>query len=213
MISIDNSTVHMAGALGVPVWNMIPFSPDWRWQMRSEETCWYPSMRLFRQRRSGDYDEIFSRIASEVAALVANKSSSTALAVPVAPGELLDKITILRIKVARIQDAAKLANVKRELSLLEQTWKDSGAAVQDVALDERALENVNERLWDIEDRIRDKEARQTFDREFIELARAVYVSNDERACMSRGIVRRTKHCLRLLTIAGASRIAQHALDR
>ena len=107
--------------------------------------------------------------------------------VPLSPGELLDKITILRIKVARIQDAAKLANVKRELTLLEQTWKDSGAAVHDVALDERALENVNERLWDIEDRIRDKEAHQTFDREFIELARAVYICNDERAAIKKRI--------------------------
>jgi uncharacterized protein YukE len=109
------------------------------------------------------------------------------LLVPLSPGELLDKVTILRIKVARIQDAAKLANVKRELSLLEQTWKDSGAAAHDVALDERALENVNERLWDIEDRIRDKEARQTFDREFIELARAVYICNDERAAIKKRI--------------------------
>jgi hypothetical protein len=107
--------------------------------------------------------------------------------VPVSPGELLDKVTILRIKVARIQDAAKLANVKLELSLLEQIWKDSGAAAHDVALDERALENVNERLWDIEDRIRDKEARQTFDREFIELARAVYICNDERAAIKKRI--------------------------
>jgi hypothetical protein len=107
--------------------------------------------------------------------------------VPVSPGELLDKITILRIKVARIQDAAKLANVKLELSLLEQIWKDSGAAAHDVALDERALENINGKLWDIEDRIRDKEARQTFDREFIELARAVYICNDERADIKKRI--------------------------
>ena len=107
--------------------------------------------------------------------------------VPLSPAELLDKITILRIKVARIQDAAKLANVKLELSLLEQTWKDSGAASHDVSLDERALENVNERLWDIEDRIRDKEARQTFDREFIDLARAVYICNDERAAIKKRI--------------------------
>ena len=109
------------------------------------------------------------------------------LLVPVSPGELLDKITILRIKVARIQDAGKLANVKLELSLLEQTWKDSGGAAHDVAREERALENVNERLWDIEDRIRDKEARQTFDREFIELARAVYICNDERAAIKKRI--------------------------
>jgi hypothetical protein len=109
------------------------------------------------------------------------------LLVPLSPGELLDKITILRIKVARIQEAAKLANVKLELSVLEHTWKDAGAAAHDVALDERALENVNERLWDIEDRIRDKEAHQTFDREFIELARAVYICNDERAAIKKRI--------------------------
>jgi hypothetical protein len=107
--------------------------------------------------------------------------------VPISPGELLDKITILRIKVARIQDAAKLANVKLELSLLEKTWKDSGCATAAVTADEHALQAVNERLWDIEDRIRDKEAHQTFDRDFIELARSVYVCNDERAAVKKRI--------------------------
>ena len=109
------------------------------------------------------------------------------LLVPVSPGELLDKITILRIKVARIQDAGKLANVKLELGLLEQTWKDCGAAAHDLGVDEHALHKVNEQLWDIEDRIRDKEAKQTFDRDFIELARAVYVANDERAAIKKRI--------------------------
>jgi hypothetical protein len=107
--------------------------------------------------------------------------------VPVSPGELLDKITILRIKAVRILDPAKLANVKLELALLEATWRDSGCAARGLAQDERDLERVNEQLWDIEDRIRDKEARQTFDREFIELARAVYVSNDERAAIKKRI--------------------------
>jgi uncharacterized protein DUF6165 len=110
--------------------------------------------------------------------------------VPISPGELLDKITILRIKVARIQDAVKLANVKLELTLLEQTWKDSGCATQAVTVDEHALHAVNEQLWDIEDRIRDKEARQTFDRDFIELARSVYVCNDERAAVKKRINQR-----------------------
>ena len=107
--------------------------------------------------------------------------------VPISPGELLDKITILRIKVARIADAAKLANVRLELDLLEKTWRDCGCAAFDVTQDERALQQVNERLWDIEDRIRGKEAKQTFDREFIELAREVYVSNDERAAIKKRI--------------------------
>ena len=107
--------------------------------------------------------------------------------VPVSPGELLDKITILRIKAARIMDAVKLANVKTELALLESTWRASGCADSGLAQEEHALQRVNEQLWDIEDRIRDKEARQTFDREFIELARAVYVSNDERAAIKKRI--------------------------
>jgi hypothetical protein len=107
--------------------------------------------------------------------------------VPVSPGELLDKITILRIKQVRIPDALKLANVKLELALLEQTWRDSGCAAPEVAADERALQAVNERLWDIEDRIRDKEAKQSFDRDFIELARAVYVCNDERAAIKKRV--------------------------
>ncbi len=108
--------------------------------------------------------------------------------VPVSPGELLDKITILRIKSARMTDAVKLANVRRELELLETTWRESHyAKANDVSADERALQAVNERLWDIEDRIRDKERAKAFDAEFVELARAVYVENDERAAVKKRI--------------------------
>lgn len=107
--------------------------------------------------------------------------------VPISPGELLDKITILRIKAARIRDAAKLANVRVELDWLEQVWRDSGAGIAAIAADEAQLQRVNEALWDIEDRIRDKERAGAFDSEFIELARAVYVTNDERAAAKKRI--------------------------
>lgn len=107
--------------------------------------------------------------------------------VPVSPGELLDKITILRIKSARMTDADKLKNVRLELELLERTWHESGADEAQVAADIDALQQVNENLWDIEDRIRDKELAQAFDSEFIELARAVYVTNDERARFKKNI--------------------------
>ena len=106
--------------------------------------------------------------------------------VPISPGELLDKITILRIKSARIADQAKLANVRLELELLEDTWREARGGV-DVAADERALQTVNERLWDIEDRIREKEGRRAFDQEFIELARSVYIENDRRAALKKRI--------------------------
>jgi hypothetical protein len=107
--------------------------------------------------------------------------------VPISPGELLDKITILRIKSARMTDETKLRNVRVELDALEQTWRESGAAIPAVAADEAALQKVNEELWDIEDRIRDKERAGEFDTVFIELARAVYVTNDERARFKKNI--------------------------
>jgi hypothetical protein len=105
--------------------------------------------------------------------------------VPVSPGELLDKITILRIKSARMRDASKLANVRTELEALERIWSASPYAAIDVASDVSALLAVNERLWTIEDDIRDKERAQSFDGGFVRLARAVYIENDERAAIKR----------------------------
>lgn len=107
--------------------------------------------------------------------------------VPISPGELLDKITILRIKAARMNDAAKVANVRHELAVLERTWRESGAAAVDLGTEEANLTRVNEALWVIEDDIRDEERAQRFGEKFIELARAVYVTNDERAQIKKRI--------------------------
>ncbi|HWX81294.1 MAG TPA: DUF6165 family protein [Steroidobacteraceae bacterium] len=107
--------------------------------------------------------------------------------VPISPGEMLDKITILRIKSARMSDPKKLANVRLELDALERTWGASAYAKADIDSEMTALLKVNERLWVIEDDIRDKERAQAFDAEFIRLARAVYFENDERAAIKRRI--------------------------
>ena len=107
--------------------------------------------------------------------------------VPISPGELLDKITILRIKSARISDAAKLANVRLELGLLEKQWRTALPVGIDMASEERALEEVNAKLWEVEDLIRDLEAEKRFEARFIELARAVYINNDERAAIKKRI--------------------------
>jgi len=109
------------------------------------------------------------------------------LLVPVSPGELIDKITILEIKSQRMTDAAKLHNVRTELSLLTETWKASAYSATDISAEWAGLRDVNGKLWDIEDRIRDQERDARFDVEFIELARAVYVTNDERAAIKKRI--------------------------
>ncbi len=111
----------------------------------------------------------------------------TDILVPISPGELLDKLTILRIKAGRITDAAKLANVRLELELLERTWAATPHASVDLAAEIGALQAVNERLWDIEDDIRDQERAQDFGPRFVELARAVYFENDERAAIKKRI--------------------------
>ena len=107
--------------------------------------------------------------------------------VPVSFGELLDKIAILEIKSERMRDAAKLANVRRELDALNATWSAHPAASQDIVALRAALKAVNERLWVIEDDIRLKEKAQAFDQGFIDLARAVYFENDERAKIKKDI--------------------------
>lgn len=107
--------------------------------------------------------------------------------VPVSLGELADKVSILEIKAARIADPARRANVARELEALRLAWAE--AALPPLAsLDGWAeLVEVNTALWEIEDEIRAHEARQDFGPRFIELARAVYVTNDRRAAIKRTI--------------------------
>ena len=101
--------------------------------------------------------------------------------IPMSPGELLDKITILEIKSERIEDAVKLENVRTELNLLNDTWKKSVTNDETVQRIHQQLKSINEELWEIEDDIRDKERVREFDERFIELARAVYYTNDRRA--------------------------------
>ena len=109
------------------------------------------------------------------------------LLVPISPGELIDKITILEIKSQRMTDAAKLHNVRTELAMLEDTWRASPFSATDIGAEWAGLRDVNAKLWDIEDDIRDKERAGEFDARFVELARAVYVTNDERAAVKKTI--------------------------
>ncbi len=107
------------------------------------------------------------------------------LNVPTSPGEFLDKLTILEIKSERIADAAKLANVRRELEQFRAAWAGSPLAGRDVSRLLADLKAVNVTLWEIEDGIRRHEAERRFDEAFVELARAVYRNNDRRAALKR----------------------------
>jgi hypothetical protein len=154
------------------------------------------TVTLFRQKKLGDWDELFARITAELPAVVAGQGNRLAPApparpvtvcAPLSPGELFDKISVLEIKRRRISDPAKLRNICREL---DQLREKRGAAVATSGLLESlsaALGKVNERLWEIEDSIRACEARGDFGARFIELARSVYRNNDERTAIKRQI--------------------------
>jgi tetratricopeptide (TPR) repeat protein len=185
VITCDSAIAHLAGAFGVPVWIALPFSPDWRWQLDRDDSPWYPTARLFRQDRPGDWDGLFERMAAALRDRVAQ--SARPIMVEIAPGELIDKLTILEIKNARINDPDRLRNVQRELAVLSTAWRRSvpGSPALERLVGE--LRAVNEALWDVEDEIRICERNSDFGPRFVELARSVYHQNDRRAAIKRAI--------------------------
>jgi tetratricopeptide (TPR) repeat protein len=205
VISSDTAAAHLAGALGRPVWIVLKHVPDWRWMMDREDTPWYPTARLFRQARRDDWDEVFERIAAELARAAAAKIKpgdplpqgrtgnldptqavppGTAL-VPVSFGELVDKITILEIKSERIDDAGKLINVRAELELLATALARFSVLPPRAGELKAELRGINEALWEIEDQIRDCERNNDFGAKFVGLARSVYMTNDRRSAVKR----------------------------
>ncbi|NQV47964.1 MAG: hypothetical protein HQ504_09295 [Rhodospirillaceae bacterium] len=112
---------------------------------------------------------------------------STTVSVEIAPGELIDKITILAIKLERIKDAAKLKNIRIEHDTLTEARDAAIPASGELTSLTEELKRINEELWKIEDDIRDCERAKDFGDTFVALARAVYVTNDKRSNVKRAI--------------------------
>jgi len=109
------------------------------------------------------------------------------ISVPIAPGELIDKITILEIKLERISAQTKLVNIKKELDVLTSAYNESIPISDKLKQLMNELKSVNEDLWDIEDDIRSCERIEDFGDSFIKLARSVYITNDKRMGIKRAI--------------------------
>ena len=185
-ITSDTAVAHLAGALGVPVWMPLSTTPDWRWLTGREDSPWYPTMRIFRQDTHMEWGPVFERIATELRKL-APAPKAGAVKVDVAPGELIDKLTILEIKAERIADPAKLRNVETELAVLRRSREATIPPSSDLYALASELRTINETLWKVEDDIRDCEHQGDFGPRFVELARAVYRTNDRRAAVKRSI--------------------------
>ena len=107
--------------------------------------------------------------------------------VPISWGELFDKITILQIKLENLTSKDALENVEREFKQLQSIFIKYFPESTEAKQLEEELKQINQQLWDIEDKIRDKERNRSFDDEFIQLARSVYIINDERSRIKRKI--------------------------
>ena len=107
--------------------------------------------------------------------------------IPISWGELLDKITILQIKNENLTSESALENVEREFKQLGSILTKNFPSNADAQQFEEELRHINQKLWDIEDKIREKEKHKSFDDEFIQLARSVYITNDERSRIKRRI--------------------------
>ena len=196
IITSDTAVIHLAGALGRPVWAALSTCADWRWLESGEDCPWYPTMRLFHQSRLGDWDELFGRIAAELKAVVDGDATrlqppsrvvAAPVEIPVSPGELVDKMTILQIKSEHMADETQRSNVRRELRQLTAVHERTIRPSAELASLSDELKAINESLWETEDAIRRHEAEGDFGPQFIELARAVYRTNHQRCEVKRKI--------------------------
>ncbi len=189
VVTCDTAIAHLAGALGRPVWVALKKDAEWRWLRDRDDSPWYPTMRLFRQKQRGDWSGVFAAMAARLASPAADGGAGRLIALPGAVGELIDKIAILEIKSRRISDGDKLRNVRRELALLERSLNGAGLDHASLGGLKGELTAVNERLWEIEDEIRSCERNGEFGDRFVSLARSVHVANDRRAAIKREINR------------------------
>jgi hypothetical protein len=197
IITSDTSIAHLAGALGRPTWVALKYVPDWRWLLDRADSPWYPTMRLFRQSESDNWKPVFSAMERELQPLLleckGKANSAQGFGSPANPtvqvswGELIDKMTILEIKEARLTSPAAIANVRRELTSVRVVAQDVQSKNAHLAHLTSELRAINEALWEIEDKIRAKEAAKSFDEGFVDLARSIYLKNDKRADIKRQI--------------------------
>ena len=187
VVTCDTSIAHLAGALARPVWVALKNAAEWRWMTEREDSLWYPTMRLFRQPTRGAWAEVFDAMAATLSQTLAMRRPPQAVRAPCSVGDLIDRVTILRIKGERLTEEAKCANVRRELDLLESEARQAGVVGGALEVLADGLAEVNGQLWEVEDALRWCERDGDFGPRFVTLARSVYVLNDRRAALKRQI--------------------------
>lgn len=131
VISVDTSVAHLAGALGRPVWTLIPYHPDWRWGLGSAATPWYPTMRLFRQPEPGAWEPVFVQIRAALEALAAPLPARPVPDILLAEAERINNQGLAELKAERLDAACdRLGQGVRSVADVAKIWNNLGVALR-----------------------------------------------------------------------------------
>jgi hypothetical protein len=185
VISADSALGHLAGALGRPAWIALPSASDWRWLLEREDTPWYPDVRLFRQPRLGDWKSVFERMALQLKARAPRAATAargrSPISIEIAPGELIDRISILELQRSRTSDRDQLRAIGTQIdSLISARERAIGGGSDEVAALAGELRQANEAIWKAEDDLRQCEKAGDYGIRFVEQVRTVLRQRERR---------------------------------
>ncbi|HEV3345293.1 MAG TPA: tetratricopeptide repeat protein, partial [Pirellulales bacterium] len=185
VISSDTSLVHLAGGLGVPVWVALPWAADWRWLLERDDSPWYPTMRLFRQRELGEWEELFDRMGGEVWELVKRRRREGSA--PLSAGELLDRTAALECQVQLGANGHAPAELERKLNQLSEACRDRVPESEELYRLRAELKATNEKLQRLECEAQECEAADDSSPRFSELLKSLRQLDKERAAIKQAI--------------------------
>lgn len=173
-VTSDTAVAHLAGALGVPVWVPLGAAPGWQWMMGREDSPWYPSMRLYRQAKLGDWFPVFERIARDLAQQVPLAVRARYLEVPISPGELAERIAVLASEVGPACDPSRSQPARdTELERLRDLHRETFATSPELVTLTDEMMSLVPTLHAEEARLRAFEGEGEFGSSFVEAARRV----------------------------------------
>jgi hypothetical protein len=190
VVAVDTAVAHLAGALGKPVALLLRKDPDWRWLDRESDTIWYKKTTLYRQRQTGDWSEPVQRIVVDIAARIGQATPPLTGIMPMVPisvGDLIDRIEILKLKLAHEASPEQAWDLSHQIKMLDGERVKLVGSAPALADLEKEIADVNASLWSVEDRLSVAEAAKDFGSEFVALARSVYELNVRRSGVKRRI--------------------------
>ena len=187
VIACDTSVVHLAGALGKPVWTAVAVVPDWRWLLDRDDTPWYPTMRLFRQARRGDWQEVFERIAEQLAERVGAPLPDRPITIEITAGELIDRIARLEVDSERgVTDAAS-ERIGKELESLTAALRRTVRLTPELAKLKEELRETHAALHLVAEQIARCRRDADYGPDFADLAKQAYNHDEQRRKLLRSI--------------------------